>query len=225
MDSRLQIGPVIPTPDATARAPWNISSINPHRLIELSPVATAESIQVQLLCLFVFWLLEGQELSVWMESFCASVAMRHKIWSKSSQTQTHHSWKCLQSCGPRSSNMAFIHFQNSIIRERHDWMNEWMNERMNENILSYASLLRSFSIGPEWRQERSANPYICSCSTIYCWLGLYRLVTGAIVNLTVEFIFMCVKFSLEHVWFFFCMCDFCGQYVDITLFNKNVCSC
>ncbi|XP_072229318.1 melanopsin-A-like [Leuresthes tenuis] len=45
MDSRLQIGPVIPTPDATARAPWNISSINPHRLIELSPVATAESIQ------------------------------------------------------------------------------------------------------------------------------------------------------------------------------------
>ncbi|XP_008298630.1 melanopsin-A-like [Stegastes partitus] len=40
MDSRLQIGPGIPTPDPTARAPWNISSINPHRLMELSPVAT-----------------------------------------------------------------------------------------------------------------------------------------------------------------------------------------
>ncbi|XP_041828986.1 melanopsin-A-like [Melanotaenia boesemani] len=44
MDSRLQIGPVIPTPDPTARAPWNISSINPHRLMELSPVATAGAI-------------------------------------------------------------------------------------------------------------------------------------------------------------------------------------
>ncbi|XP_047464699.1 melanopsin-A-like isoform X2 [Mugil cephalus] len=44
MDSRLLIGPGIPTPDPTARAPWNISSINPHRLMELSPVATTVSI-------------------------------------------------------------------------------------------------------------------------------------------------------------------------------------
>uniref|UniRef100_A0A3Q1E9N4 Opsin 4b n=1 Tax=Acanthochromis polyacanthus TaxID=80966 RepID=A0A3Q1E9N4_9TELE len=44
MDSRLQIGPGIPTPDPTARAPWNISSINPHRLMELAPVATAGSV-------------------------------------------------------------------------------------------------------------------------------------------------------------------------------------
>ncbi|KAM9715912.1 opsin 4b isoform 2-T2 [Menidia menidia] len=45
MDSRLQIGPVIPTPDPTARAPWNISSINPHRLMELSPGSTAETVK------------------------------------------------------------------------------------------------------------------------------------------------------------------------------------
>ncbi|XP_042254065.1 melanopsin-A-like isoform X1 [Thunnus albacares] len=44
MDSRLLIGPGIPTPDATTRAPWNISSISPHRLMELSPVATAGSL-------------------------------------------------------------------------------------------------------------------------------------------------------------------------------------
>ncbi|XP_041670853.1 melanopsin-A-like [Cheilinus undulatus] len=43
MDSRLRIGPGIPTSDPTARAPWNISSISPHRLMELSPVATAVS--------------------------------------------------------------------------------------------------------------------------------------------------------------------------------------
>uniref|UniRef100_A0A3P8U5Y0 Opsin 4 n=1 Tax=Amphiprion percula TaxID=161767 RepID=A0A3P8U5Y0_AMPPE len=44
MDSRLQIGPGIPTPDPTARAPWNISSINPNRLMELAPVATTGSV-------------------------------------------------------------------------------------------------------------------------------------------------------------------------------------
>ncbi|XP_051274438.1 melanopsin-A-like isoform X1 [Dicentrarchus labrax] len=38
MDSRLLI-----RSDPTARAPWNISSISPHRLMELSPVATAGS--------------------------------------------------------------------------------------------------------------------------------------------------------------------------------------
>ncbi|TNN68419.1 Melanopsin-A [Liparis tanakae] len=40
MDSRLLIGPGVPTSDPTARAPWNISSIGPHRLMEMSPVAT-----------------------------------------------------------------------------------------------------------------------------------------------------------------------------------------
>ncbi|XP_039645177.1 opsin 4b isoform X1 [Perca fluviatilis] len=44
MDSRLLIGPGVPTPDPTARAPWNISSISPHRLMELAPVATAGSV-------------------------------------------------------------------------------------------------------------------------------------------------------------------------------------
>nr|XP_046233985.1 melanopsin-A-like [Scatophagus argus] len=44
MDSRLLIRPGIPTPDPTARAPWYISSISPHRLIELSPVATAGAV-------------------------------------------------------------------------------------------------------------------------------------------------------------------------------------
>ncbi|CAK6956825.1 melanopsin-A-like [Scomber scombrus] len=44
MDSRLLIGPGIPTPDLTTRAPWNISSISPQRLMELSPAATAGSI-------------------------------------------------------------------------------------------------------------------------------------------------------------------------------------
>ncbi|KAI3365112.1 hypothetical protein L3Q82_010230 [Scortum barcoo] len=39
MDSRLLIGPGIPTPDPTAA--WNISSISPHRLMELSPGSTA----------------------------------------------------------------------------------------------------------------------------------------------------------------------------------------
>ncbi|XP_047233931.1 melanopsin-A-like [Girardinichthys multiradiatus] len=43
MDS-LHIGPVVPTPDPTGSAPWNISSINPHRLIEASPVAPAGAI-------------------------------------------------------------------------------------------------------------------------------------------------------------------------------------
>ncbi|KAK1881051.1 Melanopsin-A [Dissostichus eleginoides] len=43
MDSRLLIGPGVPTPDPTAREPWsrNISSISPHRLLELSAVTTA----------------------------------------------------------------------------------------------------------------------------------------------------------------------------------------
>uniref|UniRef100_A0A3Q2QHS9 Opsin 4 n=1 Tax=Fundulus heteroclitus TaxID=8078 RepID=A0A3Q2QHS9_FUNHE len=36
MDSRLQIEPVVPTPDPTNSAPWNISSIDRHRLIEAS---------------------------------------------------------------------------------------------------------------------------------------------------------------------------------------------
>ncbi|XP_071319069.1 melanopsin-A-like isoform X2 [Trachinotus anak] len=44
MDSRLLIGPGIPTLDPTARTPWNISSISPHRLMELAPVATTASI-------------------------------------------------------------------------------------------------------------------------------------------------------------------------------------
>ncbi|XP_053196976.1 melanopsin-A-like [Scomber japonicus] len=44
MDSRLLIGSGIPTPDATTRAPWNISSITPQRLMELSPVATTGSL-------------------------------------------------------------------------------------------------------------------------------------------------------------------------------------
>uniref|UniRef100_A0A8D3DGA1 Opsin 4b n=1 Tax=Scophthalmus maximus TaxID=52904 RepID=A0A8D3DGA1_SCOMX len=44
MDSRLLIGPGFPASDPTARAPWNISSISPHRLMELSPVATTGSI-------------------------------------------------------------------------------------------------------------------------------------------------------------------------------------
>uniref|UniRef100_A0A1A8LDZ2 Opsin 4b n=1 Tax=Nothobranchius pienaari TaxID=704102 RepID=A0A1A8LDZ2_9TELE len=42
MDSRLNIGPLIPTPDPTARSPWNISSIN--RLTEVSPAAPAGAI-------------------------------------------------------------------------------------------------------------------------------------------------------------------------------------
>ncbi|XP_049916066.1 melanopsin-A-like isoform X1 [Epinephelus moara] len=44
MDSRVLIEPGVPTPDSTARAPWNISSISPHRLMELSPVPTAGSL-------------------------------------------------------------------------------------------------------------------------------------------------------------------------------------
>lgn len=59
MDSRLLIGPGIPTPDPTARAPWYISSISPHRLVELSPVATAVSIPVLLCVTLVFYCVEG----------------------------------------------------------------------------------------------------------------------------------------------------------------------
>lgn len=55
MDSRLLIGPGIPTPDPTSRAPWLDSSISPHRLMELSPAATAVSITLSA-CLFVFLL-------------------------------------------------------------------------------------------------------------------------------------------------------------------------
>ncbi|XP_071380092.1 opsin 4b [Centroberyx affinis] len=56
MDSRLLIAPGIPTPDPTSttaagtgaaavetRAPWNISSVSAHRLMELPPVATSVS--------------------------------------------------------------------------------------------------------------------------------------------------------------------------------------
>ncbi|RVE59795.1 hypothetical protein OJAV_G00192060 [Oryzias javanicus] len=43
MDSQLQIEPGIPTLDPSARAPWNISSITRHRLMELSPAATVGS--------------------------------------------------------------------------------------------------------------------------------------------------------------------------------------
>ncbi|KAK2820571.1 hypothetical protein Q5P01_023530 [Channa striata] len=45
MDSTLLIGQGVSAPDPTVRAPGNISSIRlPHRLIELSPVATASSV-------------------------------------------------------------------------------------------------------------------------------------------------------------------------------------
>ncbi|XP_029312568.1 LOW QUALITY PROTEIN: opsin 4b [Cottoperca gobio] len=44
MDSTLLSGPGVPTPDPTTRAPWNISSISPQRLMELSPVTTAGSV-------------------------------------------------------------------------------------------------------------------------------------------------------------------------------------
>ncbi|XP_023287033.1 melanopsin-A-like isoform X1 [Seriola lalandi dorsalis] len=44
MDSRLLIGPGIPTLDPAARASWNISSISPQRLMELAPVATTGSV-------------------------------------------------------------------------------------------------------------------------------------------------------------------------------------
>lgn len=44
MDSRLLIGKGLPTSDPSAPAPWNISSISPHQLMELSPVATPVSI-------------------------------------------------------------------------------------------------------------------------------------------------------------------------------------
>lgn len=71
MDSRLLIGPGIPTPDPTARAPWNISSISPHRLLELSPVATAVSIRLPL-CLFCFWQRGGMPLGVPGELLCAA---------------------------------------------------------------------------------------------------------------------------------------------------------
>ncbi|XP_040031897.2 opsin 4b isoform X1 [Gasterosteus aculeatus] len=40
MDSGLLFGPVVPTSDPTGGAPWNISSISPLRLMEMSPVST-----------------------------------------------------------------------------------------------------------------------------------------------------------------------------------------
>ncbi|XP_061787954.1 melanopsin-A-like [Nerophis lumbriciformis] len=44
MDSALLIGPGMHTPDPGTRAPWNMSSIGPHRLMELAPLATAGSV-------------------------------------------------------------------------------------------------------------------------------------------------------------------------------------
>ncbi|XP_054624719.1 melanopsin-A-like isoform X2 [Dunckerocampus dactyliophorus] len=44
MDSRLLIGPEMHTPDPVAGAPWNMSSISPHRLMDLVPIATAGSV-------------------------------------------------------------------------------------------------------------------------------------------------------------------------------------
>ncbi|XP_053709600.1 melanopsin-A-like isoform X2 [Synchiropus splendidus] len=43
MDSRLLIGPSFHTADPSTRAPWNISSFSPHRVMDLSPVSTAGS--------------------------------------------------------------------------------------------------------------------------------------------------------------------------------------
>ncbi|TWW82300.1 Melanopsin-A Mammalian-like melanopsin [Takifugu flavidus] len=43
MDSRLLIGPGIPAPDPTTRAPWCVSPISPHRLMELPPATAAAS--------------------------------------------------------------------------------------------------------------------------------------------------------------------------------------
>ncbi|XP_034415220.1 melanopsin-A-like [Cyclopterus lumpus] len=44
MDSRLLIGPGVPTSDPTTPAPWNISTIGPHRLMGMSPVTPAGSV-------------------------------------------------------------------------------------------------------------------------------------------------------------------------------------
>lgn len=62
MDSRLLIGPGIPTPDPTARAPWYVTSIGPHRLLELPPVTTAVSLTA---CLFSFCLVLGGTPGGW----------------------------------------------------------------------------------------------------------------------------------------------------------------
>lgn len=64
MDSRLLIGSGIPTPDPTARAPWYVTSIGPHRLLELPPVTTAVSLTLSA-CLFSFCLVLGGTPGGW----------------------------------------------------------------------------------------------------------------------------------------------------------------
>ncbi|KAM8837058.1 melanopsin-A-like isoform 2-T2 [Spinachia spinachia] len=44
MDSGLLVGAAVPTSTPSGRAPWNITSISSHRLMEMSPVSTAGSV-------------------------------------------------------------------------------------------------------------------------------------------------------------------------------------
>lgn len=69
MDSRLHIGPVVPTPDPTGSVPWNISSIDPHRLMEVSPVAPAVSVRI---CFLFAAELSATAICVIGELLCAS---------------------------------------------------------------------------------------------------------------------------------------------------------
>lgn len=93
MDSKLLIGPGIPTPDPTARAPLNISYISPHRLMELTPVATAVSIhpRATAFCfvLFCYWLLGGIPRGVTGElPRAAATRNRCKIRSRAAKLPT-----------------------------------------------------------------------------------------------------------------------------------------
>lgn len=63
MDSML-LGPGNPTPDPTAPAPWYVTSIGPHRLLELPPVTTAVSLPLSA-CLFSFCLVLGGTPGGW----------------------------------------------------------------------------------------------------------------------------------------------------------------
>lgn len=150
MDSKLLIGPVFPTPDPTSRTPWNITSISPRRPMELSSMATTVSIALQLLI--------SPFLFKWLSLDCTGEPLR-VAWMRKGGENVNQPTQMGKN-GQRNS--LFFSFRKREMFESESARGVtslWMNESRHPPH-ACVSALCSFSAGPEWKQERSANPVI-----------------------------------------------------------------